>query len=220
MTTDEPKATTARHRSAAKIGAIVGLILLLVYIGYEYGMTPMAPEVQKATAAEVVAYIADPRGLGRQPQVEQQRFLERWRDLIMKDAARKEELKTYFQGMDEALRKNFSAEMFRHFKQAFLDDAKMYAALPRESKSAFLREKTTQYDQRAVFLKDVAIGFSRQFTGTEDDVRAWIMENTTAEERAIGEPYADAIKKAADQMRKERRGAPPASAPTTAQGNP
>jgi hypothetical protein len=220
MTIDEPKTPATRHRSAAKIGAVAGLALLLVYLGYEYGMTPMVPDVQKATAAEVVAYISDSRGLSRQPQVEQQRFLERWRDLIMSDAAKKEELRTCFEKMDDLLRKDFSAEMFKHFKRSFLDDAKMYAAMPRESKSAFLRDKATQYRDRAVFLKDVAVGFGKQFKGTEDDMREWIMENTTAEERALGEPYAEALKKADEQIRKEQRGTPTTSPQTPAQGNP
>ena len=212
MMTDEAKTTATRHRFAAKIGAVVGLMLLVAYLGYEYGMTPLAPDVQKATASEIVVYIADPRGLNRQPQVEQQRFLEQWRDIIMGDAAKKEELKACFEKMEDDLRKAFSTEMSKHFKQAFLDDARMYASMPQDTKFAFLRERVAQYHERAVFLKEVAVGFSRQFKGTEDDMREWIMQNTTPEERAVGEPYAEALKRADEQVRKEHRApTPPAT---------
>jgi hypothetical protein len=194
-------------------GGLIGLALLIGYIAYEYVLTPSAPDLQKCTAAEVIAYIGSPRGLAKLPQVQQQRFLERWRDLVTQDVKKKEELKACFEGMDEDARKDFSAELFKHIKRSFLDDAKGYARLVQEERYAFLRDRIDQYRERALFVKDVAAGFSRQFKGTEDDMRGWIMEHTTAEERAIGEPYVEALKRAEEQVHKEKRraGAPAAS---------
>jgi hypothetical protein len=213
MTTNQVKATVHRHRPAAMAGGLIGLALLIGYIAYEYVLTPSAPDLQKCTAAEVITYIGSPRGLAKLPQVQQQRFLERWRDLVTQDAKKKEELKACFEGMDEDARKDFSAELFKHIKRSFLDDAKGYARLAQEERYAFLRDRIDQYRERALFVKDVAAGFSRQFKGTEDDMRGWIMEHTTAEERAIGEPYVEALKRAEEQVHKEKRraGAPAAS---------
>jgi hypothetical protein len=215
MSTDQVKATVHRHRPAAIVGGLVGLTFLVAFVVYEFVLTPAAPDLQKSPPTDVVAYIANPRGLGRLPQIEQQRFLERWRDLIMQDARKKDELKVCFENMDDDLRQNFSAEIFKHFKRFFLDDAKAYARLSQDDRNVFLRDRAVEYRNRALFVKDVARGFGKQFKGTEDDLRGWIMEHTTAEERAVGEPYVEALKRAEEQVHKEKRRAP-AGAPSTA----
>jgi hypothetical protein len=122
----------------------------------------------------------------------------------MKDAKRKKELKTSFETLDKNVRKDFSAELFKHIKRSFLDDARGYARLAQEERYAFLRDRIDQYSERALFVKDVAAGFSKQFKGTEEDLRGWIMEHTTAEERAIGEPYVEALKRAEEQVHQEK----------------
>ena len=216
MTTDQVKATVHRHRPAAVAGGVIGLALLVGYVAYEYAMTPSTPDLQKSPAAAVIAYIASPRGLAKVPQVEQQRFLERWRDFIMQDSKKKEELKTCFETLDEDARQEFSAELFKHIKRSFLDDAKGYARLAQEERYAYLRDRIGQYRDRALFVKDVAAGFGRQFKGTEEDMRGWIMEHTTAEERAIGEPYVEALKKAEEQVHKEKKRAGAAAASSQA----
>ena len=205
MTTDQVKTAAHRHRPAALVGGLIGLILLVAYVAYELAMTPSVPDLQKSPAKDVVAYIASPRGLDKQPQVEQQRFLERWRDLVTQDPKKKDELKACFESIDDELRQGFSAEIFKHFKRNFLDDARAYGRLAMDERNAFLRDRIGQYRDRALFVKDVARGFSKQFKGTEEDLRGWIMEHTTPEERTIGEPYVDALKKAEEQVRKENR---------------
>jgi hypothetical protein len=221
MTTDQVKATVHRHRPAAMAGGLIGLALLIAYVGYQYAMTPSAPDLQKSPPAEVIAYIANSRGLDKLAQVEQQRFLERWRDMVMQDAKKKDELRACFETLDEDVRQSFSEGMFKHFKRNFLDDAKAYARLPQEERYAFLHDRIGQYRERAMFVKDVARGFSKQFKGTEEDLRGWVMEHTTAEERAIGEPYVEALKRAEELVRKEKRRAAPAAtsaeAPTTSE---
>jgi hypothetical protein len=215
MTTDQVKTTVHRHRRAAIAGGLIGLALLSAYVVYEYAMTPKTPDLQRSPAGDVVVFIANSRGLGKMPQVEQQRFLERWRDLVMQDAKKKEELKACFETLDESLRQEFSAELFKHIKRNFLDDAKAYARLQEGQRFAFLHDRIGQYRDRALFVKDVGRGFSKQFKGTEEDLRGWVMEHTTAEERAIGEPYVEALKRAEEQARKERQraAASPESAP-------
>lgn len=196
------------------VGGLIGVAMLAAYVVYVVVLTPPVPDLQKAPAQEVVAYIANQRGLGTRPQIEQQRFLERWRDLLLQDAKKKEELRACFQSIDEDLRKEFSSEIFKHFKRSFLDDARAYASLPQAGRYAFLQERVGEYRQRAVFLKDVAVGFTKEFRGGEDDVREWVMQHTTAEERAMGEPYVEALKKIEVQIHRERRAAD--SAPASA----
>jgi hypothetical protein len=218
MTTDQVKATVHRYRPAAVVGGLTGLALLIAYVAYEYAMTPAAPDIQKSPARDVITYIASPRGLSGLPQVEQQRFLERWRDVVTQDTRKKEELKACFENMDDQLRQDFSTEIFKHFKRNFLDDAKAFGRLPQQDRNAFLRDRIAQYRERALFVKDVARGFSRQFKGSEEDLRGWVMEHTSPEERSIGEPYVEALKKAEDQVRKETR--KPVAATTSSPASP
>jgi hypothetical protein len=215
MTTDGVTKPLKSYRRAAIIGGLAGLLLLAVYVVYEVLMTPAMPNLQTAAAQEVVSYIADRRGLTTLAQVEQQQFLQRWAEMLTQDAQKKEELRSFFEKIDDGLRKSFATEIFGNLKTAFLNDAKAYTTLPADGKFAYLRDKCGQYQQRAAFVKEVAVGFSRQFKGTEDDLREWLMEHTTAEERAVGEPYIEALKKVEEQLRKEQRtaGSAPVLAP-------
>lgn len=216
MTTPEVKSSMKQYRKAAVAGGVVGLTLLAAYVAYVMAETPSVPDLMTAPAAEVVAFVASERGLAKQPQIEQKRFLERWRDVVAQDAERKEDLRACFEGLDDAQRKAFSAELFRHLKRAFMDDAKCYLRLPQDDRFDFLRQRLDEYSRGTVFAKEVAIGFSKQFRGTEDDLRRWVMENTTPEERAIGEPYFQALEQVQEQISKTQRAGQPVSAPQPA----
>jgi len=211
MTADEIKTTVKHHRHAAIGGGIVGVGLLVAYFAYGFAVTPAQPDLQTANAAEVVAYISNERGLDKLPQIEEQQFLLRWRDIVMKEPKKKEELKECFLKLDDAQRKIFSEAIFKHFKRAFLQDAKQYSHLPDDQKHGFLRKKLEDGRRQAVFMKDVAVGFKKQFSGRQDDFQQWLMEHTTAEERALGEPYVDALKRVREQMKKQQKA--PASFP-------
>ncbi len=215
MTTSEVKSNMKQYHKAAIVGGVIGLTLLVAYVAYVIAETPAVPDLMTAPAAEVVAFVANERGLAKQPQIEQKRFLERWREVVTQDAKRKEELRVSFEGLDDAQRKAFSAELFQHLKRAFMDDAKCYLRMPQDDRFDFLKQRLDEYNRGTVFAKEVAIGFSKQFRGTEDDLRRWVMENTTPEERAIGEPYFQALEQVQEQIRKAERPVRPTSAPAS-----
>jgi hypothetical protein len=216
MTVDEMMGAVKRHRRAALVGGIGGLALLTAYLAYEFAMTPARPDPRTAQAAEVVTYIADARGLPRLSQIEEQRFLQQWRDVLLQEPRNKEELKLCLADLGDQQRKSFSEAIFKHFKRAFLDDAGRYGQTPKDLKYEYLETKVAQYRQQAVFLKDVAMGFSKQFSGRQDDLQKWIMEHTSAEERAVGEPYLEALKRVREQIRKQQPAA--ASSPAETPG--
>lgn len=219
MTADEMKNAAKRHRHAALYGGIGGLALLVAYFAYEFVMTPAPPDARTAPSAEVVAYIADARGLSKLSQIEEQRFLHQWRDLLLEDSAKKEELKECFVDLDDHRRRAFSEAIFKHFKRSFLDDARRFGQLSKEERYEYLHGRVAQYRQQAGFVKDVAVGFSKQFSGRQDDLQKWIMEHTSAEDRAIGEPYLEALKRVREQIRKQQPAAASSPAETPGRGS-
>ncbi|MFH1420282.1 MAG: hypothetical protein ABII12_18570 [Planctomycetota bacterium] len=205
MTTDEVKTTVKKHSPAALFGGAVGVVLLIACVIYVVAGTPERPDLQTASASQIVAYIADDRGLAQLAQIEQQAFLEQWEKVVSENAAKKADLRACFENIGDDERKEFSDAMFKHIKRSFLLDAKRFHRLPADETFAFLRERTDTYRQRALFIKDVAVGFKKQFTGSEDDLRKWVMEHTTAEDRTIGEPYYQALERVKDQIAREQR---------------
>ncbi|MCG8404503.1 MAG: hypothetical protein MI923_04810 [Phycisphaerales bacterium] len=204
MTTDEVKKAVKRHRHAAVIGGVVGLIVLAGWIGYVVAMTPQKPVISSAPAEEVVAFIANKRGLAKLPHIEQQQFLERWHEHIIQPENR-DELKQCLEHLDDDDRKKFTESVFEHLKRAFVDDAKHFSRLTdRSEKSRFLRRKVTELHERAVFIKDVAKGSMGNFGGQEE-LQAWLIEHTSPKERQLGEPYLEALKRVGAQMQKETR---------------
>src|SRR4029077_928349 len=115
------------------------------------------------------------------------------------------EVKECFKNLSDDDRKKFSMAMTKQFKRAFIDDAKRYAALDAKEKFNFIVERIGVYAGQAQVLKELTkdSGFKKDLPGGPDEVQVWIMENTTAEERAIGEPYVDALKRIREQQRKQ-----------------
>lgn len=215
MTAGEVKQTVKRHRPAAVIGGVAGLVIILGWLGYNMAMTPARPEIARATAAEVVAYVANDRGFASLAQVEQEQFLNQWKDHLLKDG-NDEQLRDCLDALSDEDRKAFSSAVFKQAKRAFVDDAKRFAQQTTpEAKNKFIREKLDQYSSQAEFTKRVAGSFKGNAPKSQDELQRWIMENTTAEERAIGEPYAEALKRVREIVKKEQRGAQAASAAPT-----
>ncbi len=210
--TNEAKNTIHRHRTSAYAGGAVGLAILIGWFAYNSAMTPDKPVIQTAKAAEVVEYIRNDRGLNNLPQIEQQQFLEQWKEHVMQEG-HKQELKECFDNLDENQRKTFVAAITRHFKRAFMDDARRYAQINQPGeRSTFIRDRLQQYATEGVFLKDVSKSFRNDFRGGPDEMKRWIMDNTTPEERAIGEPYADALKRVREQVRQQEQAPKPPAA--------
>lgn len=215
MTAGEVKQTVKSHRPAAVVGGVVGLILIVAWFGYDIAMTPARPEIARGNPAEVVAYIADARGLAKLSQIEQEQFLNQWKDYLLQPG-HDEELRQCLETLPDAERKTFAEAIFRQAKRAFVDDAKRYAQQTTpEEKNKFIRDKLNQYASQAEFTKRVASGFKGNAPKSQDELQKWIIENTTAEERAVGEPYVEALKRVREMVKKEQRGAQAVTASTS-----
>lgn len=207
MTTGEVKQVVKRHRPAALFGGIAGVLLIAGWFGYDIAMTPSRPDVATAKAAEMVNYISNSRGLARLAQVEQEQFLDQWKTQMMKPG-RDAELKECLDEINEDQRQAFADAVFRQAKRAFMDDAKKYAeqSTPQQ-RNDFIRDRLTQYAQDAAFTKKVAGSFRGSGPKSQDEMQKWVIEHTTPEERAIGEPYVEALKRVREVVKKEQRGA-------------
>lgn len=211
MTADEIKKTVRKHNKAAIIGGAAGLLLLVGYIAYESVATPGRPDVRTAGAAEIVAYIANDRGLSKLAQIQQREFLQQWRDTLTQDAGKKDDLRACLETLDEDLRKAFTDSMFKHFKKTFLDDAKQFNQLAENQKYGFLKSRIIEGREQIVLLKGITAGLKGQYTGSQDDFQKWLIEHTTPEERALGEPFYNALKRIRPQVDKDLTNTPPTS---------
>lgn len=218
MTSYDSNHANAAHRRAmtrpAMLGALIGLLVVLGGVGYivfEVVMTPATPTVRTAPAREIVDFISDARGLQKLPRYEQEKFLTAWKADLTATPGRREELKKCFEGLSENQRHVFSDSIFDHLKRSFMDDAKAYQRLPENDRFKFVRERYDMYTSDAMFLKDVAMAFKSDFRWSPDEQQTWIMEHTSAEERAIGEPYVNALQRVKIQAKKEEelKKAPP-----------
>jgi hypothetical protein len=212
MTTGELKQAVKRHRSSAYLGIVAGILLIVGWFAYDMMQTPDTPQIGRAPAAEIVAYVGNARGYARLTQIEQEQFLDRWREFLINEGG-EEELNDCLDGMDESDRKAFAAAILKHAKRSFIEDARRYArqSTPQE-KNAYLREKLEHYQAQARFTKRVASSFRGEAPKNQDQLQQWVIEHTTAEERALGEPYLDALKRVREIVRKEQ-GAPAPAQP-------
>ena len=207
MTTGEVKQVVKRHRPAALFGGMAGVALIVGWFGYDIAMTPAKPDIGNAEAKEIVAYISNERGLAKLADVEQEQFLRRWQEHVVQPG-KDVELKECLDGLDEESRRAFGEAIFRQAKRKFLDEAKRYSAqtTPQE-RNDFIRERLEEYAAQSAFTKKVAGSFRGSGPKSQDELQKYIMEHTTAEERAIGEPYAEALKRVREVVKKEQRGA-------------
>jgi len=208
MTHDQMKKAVGEVKSrprAAMIGGLAGLALLIGWLAYDAAATPSKPVVQNAPAAEVVAFISNERGLASLPQIEQERFLRQWREHILNEP-HKTELKRCLQALPDDERKAFTSAIMRQFKQTFLSDARQYAALSSpEEKFAFVRARVESYREEKGAMIEIASALKSGVSGTQEDLQQWILEHTTPEERAIGEPYYEALQRVREQLKKQQR---------------
>lgn len=204
MTTDEVKTAVKRHRPAAVIGGVVGLVVLAGWIGYVVAMTPSRPVISTAPAEEVVAYIANSRGFASLPDIEQKQFMERW-EAHVKIEENKQELKQCFDQLSDNERKAFTEAIARQFKRSVMDDARRFSQLTTPAqKHDFVRRKLEEGRNQMSFIKEVASAF-RPNLGGREEFNQWVLEHTTPKERALGESYIEALKRVDLQIQKEQR---------------
>lgn len=213
MTTDDVKNAVKKHRRSAGYGGLVGVLVVLALCGWavlEYALTPGKPNIGNASASEIVSFVADPRGLPKLSQFEQEEFLRKWKLLVMSDGDKKRELSECFDHIESKERKSFTEAVFRHMKRTFMDDAERYIQLRGTDEAfAFLRAKQDQYRDDGLFIKEVAAAFERDFDTRPEKLQEWLLRNTTAEERTLGEPFIEALKRIRIRLRKERRAEAP-----------
>ncbi len=207
MTAEEVKTAVRRHRTAAILGGVAGVAVLIGWIGYIVAMTPSKPVLQSATADEVIAYVANPRGLSGLPDVEQRQFLQNWQ-ARMREQKYKDAMKASLERLDDSSREEFVDAIFRHLKKGFMDDARHFARLTDAAEqNQFVRQKVAEMNERAVFMKEIAYRALKSNFGGEDELRQWLLEHTSPKERQLGEPYVEALKRVGTQLRKEERSA-------------
>lgn len=220
MTQQTTVATIADRKRPALLGGLLGLVAvlgILGYIGYGIAVTPSKPVLATAQPREIIDYIGNPRGLQNLSRVEQEKFLESWKQSLLDNPSKKGELKAAFNAMSDADRQEFTEGIFDPIKRKFLDDARVFVRTPPIDQYKFLRERFQEYTRESLFIREVAEAFKGgSFAGGPDDLQKWIVDHTTPEERVVCEPYVTALQNIKDQVRKEQQRAAttqPASSP-------
>ncbi len=208
MTHEEAKTVVKRHRPAAIIGGVVGLMILGVWVSYVALTTPDVPVIETATAEDVLAFIADERGLSALPQIEQEQFLKRWEAHATRPENKKA-LIASFENLEDDHRKRITDVTLKHLKRAFVADARRFAGLQTPSeKNTFCRRRVTELKAQSQFIKEIVAAFNPDFGGREAMIK-WIMDHTSAEERELGIAFRAALDRVLKQMEKESRGSSP-----------
>jgi hypothetical protein len=211
MTTEDVKTTVKSHRPAALIGGLVGLVLVLGYFGFDIVMTPTEPAIQTASASEVITYVINPRGLEKMADIEKEQFLNRWKEHLAKPEE-KAEIKDALTRLSDEDRKSFTDVIFKQLKRSFMDEADRFSKLSTQAeKSEFCRKRVAEFAAEQSFMKEIAIVFKGDFPGP-DKFQEWVLTHTSPAERQLGEPYVEALKRVATQIKREAR------ATTTAKG--
>lgn len=207
MTQQTVGAIQARKRPAM-LGGLVGLVAvlgILGYFGFHIAMTPVKPAIPTASAAEIVDFVSNSRGLRNLSRVEQQKFLDAWRESLTSNEVKRTELKKHFDGLSDADRQEFTDSVFEPMKRSFVEDAKVYRVTPPASKYQFLRAKAEEYWGHGMLIKDVGTAFKSTFNMGPDEFQKWIIDHVTPEERAVAEPFYHDLQDLAEQKKKEQK---------------
>ena len=145
MTTDEVKKVVKQKRPAAMAGGIAGVVILVAYLGYTVAVTPSKPDFRDSPPQEIIAFVASERGLGGLTQVEQERFLNQWREVLLEDSEKMRAVKQALSELQSNERKTLVEAFFKHIKRGYLDDARRYKNLDQDKQYAFLAEKVREY---------------------------------------------------------------------------
>src|SRR5215468_7161912 len=117
-----------RRRHSALIGACLGAVIAVAYVGYvayDRASTPAKPNLQNASVGEVVAFVGNERGLARLPKYEQDQFLVAWKTRYSQDENQRA-LKKYLEGSPEQDRAAVREVLYRIARRQFFEDAREY----------------------------------------------------------------------------------------------
>lgn len=201
MTTEEMKQSVKQNRNWAVLGVAVGVVLIGGYVTFDWMMTPTMPNVQAATASEVVGYVTNPRGLITLTDIERRRFLDNWNQHIQSDDAARTEMATHLKSLNDGDRKVFVNSMFTQLKDIMVSDAKRFKHLPANEQNDFLFKKTEEFAKQKDFLYELATILQDEIPG-QNQLRDWIFQHTTPEEREIIEPYFTALQRAMESRKR------------------
>jgi hypothetical protein len=204
MTTEEINRSVKQNRNWVLVGVAVGVALIAGYFGYEFAMRPDRPAIATAPQAQIVDYIINPRGMETLANIEQQQFLDDWRERLLKSAEDKEALKAALTNLPSESRKRFIDTMLRQFKQIVVNDAEQFDQLGTAERNKFIFKQATEFEAQEAFVTDLAKIFGKEGM-SQDDLREWIFKETSPREREICIPYVEAMNRVIEQRRKERR---------------
>lgn len=211
----------------AWIGAMIGAIAIVGWVGwaiYDKAATPMMPNIQTASAPEVIAFVVNERGLMRLPKFDQDRFLVAWQKHYA-GSDQQRALKKFLEGSDEASREAVRNVLYRIGKRQFFENAREYQRLSKSGGDTykFLVGNIQDALAQTAWIKGngdpsrdlsavMAVGLPRN----PEDLVKLIVTDTSPEERVIGEKYIEALRNVREQEKKRSKGTKdeqPAQAP-------
>lgn len=214
MTSESPR--PASRRSSAWIGAMIGAIAILGWVGwaiYDKAATPATPNIQTAPPQEVIAFVVNERGLARLPKFDQDRFLVTWQKHYA-GSDQQRALKLYLEGSDEASRQAVRNVLYQIGKRQFFENAREYLRLQQAGGDTykFLLGNIRDAVAQTAWIKgngdptrDLSSVMAVGLRGSPEDLVKQIVSDTTPEERVVGEKYIEALRNVREQEKKRSK---------------
>lgn len=189
-------ATASTNSNSRWIGlAVVAAAVLLLggYWAVDTLTSPAAPDVATAEPAVIVEFMGHPKGLARMSRGEQVAFLGSiWPRFTSDDG--KEAFATAFAELPPSAMNRIQECVFDLAKAKILEDAEKYNSLPEEKRQEFIRAQINGYDKfRSNFRGDTVDAMKSGLPMDPDEWSKSLMTRTTAAERALAQPFVEAL---------------------------
>lgn len=209
MHTESGGAPAPKDQRALKVAGAVTVVALVLGLGgywlYDTLTAPPVPDVKVASAKEIAAFMGHPRGLIRMSRGEQLAFLaDFWPRFNTPET--KKQFSDLMAEMAPSEIGRMQEVIFELAKAQITDDAEQYNRLPEDERLAFIRSRIDKYDAfRANFRGKSSHDMKQGLPVDPDEWSKSVMTRTTAADRALCQPYIEALQNEIERQHKEGR---------------
>lgn len=202
------------QRGLKVVGAVTAFVLVAGLGGYWLVDTltaPPVPDVKVASADEIAAFMGHPRGLIRMSRGEQIAFLADFWPRF-NSAEGKKEFGAVMAKMAPSETGRMQEVIFELVKAQVMHDAEKYNSMPDERRDEFVRARVNHYDSfRGNFRGDAVDEMKEGLPVDPDEWSKSVMTRTTAADRALCQPYLEALQNEIENQRRAGRWTPMAA---------
>lgn len=211
----QPGTTAPKQQQALKVAGVVTAVVLVGLLGGYWLVdtltAPPVPDVKVASAEDIATFMGHQRGLIRMSHGEQVAFLADFWPRFNSPQG-KTEFGAVMAEMAPSELGRLQEVIFDLTKAQVMDDAEKFNKLPDEQRDEFVRQRVDQYDTfRANFRGREVDDLKEGLPVDPDEWSKSVMTRTTAADRALCQPYIEALQNEIENQRRAGRWAPGAT---------